>query len=943
VVCTACDGNALTAGSALVGRELELARVDLFLEGVASRSPHALLIEGEPGAGKTALWREGLSSARARGYRTLVARPVEIEAALSFAGLVDLFEPVLEDTLPRLPEPQRRALEIALLLRPADAVPDRRALATGVLNALRALATASAVIVAVDDVQWLDSSSGGVLAFAARRLGTESVSFLLSRRVDGEVVSSELETALADRIEHLCPSPLSVGALHRLLQTSFGRPFSRPVVRRLREISEGNPFFTLELARGLDGLGAVAGAAHQLHFPATLREVVHERLESLPPGERELLLGVAALSHPTLELLDKAAGPGVTESSLSRALETQVVELDGERVRFTHPLLGSVLYADAGAATRKELHRRLAEVVTDPEESARHLALAADGPDRRVAARLDEAAEIVAGRGAPDRAAELLTRAVELTPPGDPLARGRRLAAADCWTDAGDGARAVPLLEGAIAVSLPGDERAEALARLGWIRCRNAGFRDGSLLFEEAAREKTTEPGVRISIEKGLAWADQMLGDLAASEVHVRSAATLAEGMGQPALMAETLADLAFIEMLRGQPQFRATMSAALALEDSRELPGIRGRARWLDVRARWLEALVLAWTDQFDAARAVLIELRSQAWEHGHEHFLPYLLNWLGRIDCFAGNWSDGLVQARQAHDASVQGGLEVERPYSLATIGLAHAHLGDVDAARAAISAGLELAQRMEVVPAQFELLAVKGFLELSLGQPREAHTTLAGLAGLVRAAGFAQPAVQRFHPDLVEAAIEVGDLASARRHHGELEACAAALESPWACALSRRCKGLIAAAEGDLETALERLERALVEHERLPNAFERGRTLLHHGVMLRRLKRKRQARDSIETALGIFEQLGARLWVDGARRELARISGSSSSATNGLSETERRVAALVAAGHANKQVAAELHITVRTVESNLTRIYSKLGIRSRSQLAARFPRGH
>jgi predicted ATPase len=286
VVCTYRDGNVLREPSALVGRESELARVDAFLDGVASGSAHSLLIEGEAGAGKTALWNDALSTARTRGYRTLVARPVEIEAALSFAGLVDLLEPVLEETLRSLPEPQRRALETALLLRPADGAPDRRALATGFLNVLRALAARAPVVVAVDDIQWLDSASSAVLAFAGRRLEAERVAFLLSRRLEGESRPLELPAALAGRLERLCPAPLSLGALHRLLQTRFARAFSRPVVRRLREVSGGNPYFTLELAHALDGSAPVSGAARALPLPSTLREVVHHRIASLPASER---------------------------------------------------------------------------------------------------------------------------------------------------------------------------------------------------------------------------------------------------------------------------------------------------------------------------------------------------------------------------------------------------------------------------------------------------------------------------------------------------------------------------------------------------------------------------------------------------------------------------------------------------------------------------------
>ena len=291
MVCHAGDGDALTEASTLVGREFELERLDAFLDGVASGTPGALLIQGEPGLGKTALWREGIRAARERGCTTLVAQPAEAEVALSFAALLDLLEPALDDVLPALPEPQRRALEIAFLLRPADEGADRRALATGVLNALRALAGAGPVLVAVDDAQWLDASSRAALTFAARRLAAEPVGFLLTRRLEGDADPLELETALAGRIEHLTPAPLSLGALGRLLHVHTGRTFSRPLVRRLLEVSAGNPFFALELARGLEQSDAAPAAAREFPLPASLREIVHDRLAALPAAEYKLLGG----------------------------------------------------------------------------------------------------------------------------------------------------------------------------------------------------------------------------------------------------------------------------------------------------------------------------------------------------------------------------------------------------------------------------------------------------------------------------------------------------------------------------------------------------------------------------------------------------------------------------------------------------------------------------
>ncbi|MFL5954356.1 MAG: AAA family ATPase [Gaiellaceae bacterium] len=928
----------MTESVALVGREVELALVDTFLNTVPSRTPRSLLIEGEPGMGKTALWLQGLDSARARGFRTLVARPVEIETALSFTALADLFEAALDDALPHLPEPQHRALEIALLRRPADGPPDGRALGTAVLNALRALSKSSPLIVAVDDAQWLDSSSHGVLAFAARRLAGGRVGFMLTRRTNGDGSPLALESAVGERLERFSPAPLGVGSLNRLLQQRFGHTFSRPMVRRLCEVSAGNPFFTLELAQALEQQGAMRDSIRELPLPSTLREVVHDRLVSLPVAERRLLAGVAALSHPTFDLLAAATGRSLDASSLQRSFAARVVELDGDRLRFTHPLLGSVVYADTGAASRRRMHQQLAEIVSDPEEAAQHLALATtNGSDERVAAKLELAAVRVRARGAPDRAAGLLTRAVELTPDGDSRGRRRLLTAADCWADAGDSARAVPLLEAAIVSSRAGDERAEALARLGWIRCRNAGYREGSALFEEADREQATDTSVRISIEKGLSWTDEMLGDLAAADAHARAAVVLAEGIGDTQLEAQTLGDLAFIELLQGQAEFRGTFARALALESSRDELDPAAPARWIATRTRLFQSFALGWTDELDAARAAFREQRARADEQGHEHALPDILNWLGRIECFADRWRDGLVHAHEADAAAVQADVPVTRTYILATISLALAHLGEVEAARASLSEGLELAEQLETVPSRLELLTAKGFLEHSMGRPQDAHATLTALAAQAAAAGFALPATLRFHPDLVETAIEVGDLDGARSCSNQLRAGADTFGTPWMCAIAARCDGLVAAADGDLESALASLERALVEHERLPSRFEQGRTLLQQGIVLRRLKQKRAARDAIATASESFTKLSARLWAERAAHEHARISGSGPTRTGRLTETESRVAALVAAGHANKQVAAQLHVTVRTVESNLTSIYRKLGIRSRSQLAA------
>ena len=342
-----------------------------------------------------------------------------------------------------------------------------------------------------------------------------------------------------------------------------------------------------------------------------------------------------------------------------------------------------------------------------------------------------------------------------------------------------------------------GTARAEALAKLGWIRCRTAGYRVGAGLFEEAAREEATDPAVVIAIEKGLGWTDHMLGDLVRAETHVRKAAVLGEQLETRRSRPSPWRTSAFVEMLRGRPHFADTMRRALALDDARAQAA--GRSRWLDHRARWLDALILAWTDELDAARTSLTRLQSEAAEAGHEHVRAYLSNWLGRVDCFAGKWRDGLAHAIDAHEESVLARLEVERPFTLSTIGLAQAHLGDVVGASVAIEDGLQLARELNLVPAELELLAARGFLELSLDHFQDAYEVLLDLAERAAEAGFAQPAVQRFHPDLVEAAAAVGDLDTARRHVVELREVRASLR-----ARGRGPSGLVARASSQQQTA-------------------------------------------------------------------------------------------------------------------------------------------
>ena len=266
------------------------------------------MIEGEAGAGKTTLWLAAHEEARERGYRVLETRPAEAEAGLPFAGLGDLVESTLDEVLDELPEPQADALRVALLLAPpGGAPPDERAVAVAVLGVLRELAGTGPVLVAVDDVQWLDPPSAKVVSFAWRRLREEPVGLLLAHRL-----GTDAPAGLADdeRVSPLAVGPLALGAVHRLLHSRLGLVLPRPALRRVHEVSGGNPFFALELGRALQAHEAELSPGEPLPVPDRLQELVRVRLEALPPESRDVLAAAAALSQPTIGLLAAAVAGG---------------------------------------------------------------------------------------------------------------------------------------------------------------------------------------------------------------------------------------------------------------------------------------------------------------------------------------------------------------------------------------------------------------------------------------------------------------------------------------------------------------------------------------------------------------------------------------------------------------------------------------------------------
>jgi DNA-binding NarL/FixJ family response regulator len=912
----------------IVGREDEVAALVEFLDTRASL-PGVLLLHGEAGIGKTTLWRRGLELAGERDFRVLSCRGSSAEAQLSFVALGDLLGDELEDILPALPSPQAKALAVALLLDEARGPPpDQRAIALAFVGALRLLARTQPVAVAVDDLQWLDSPSAFVLEFALRRLRTDAVASLLTlRHRDGMSPPPALERAVGpDRLTQLPVGPLNLGALHRLLSDRLDMVLSRPKLRRLRELSGGNPLFALELGRAVHR-GAIALEAAE-PLPGTLASVVRDRLMLLPRDTRAALLAASAVSQPTLELVDRTVGGG-TSDTLAPAFDGHIIELDGELIRFTHPLLASGIYAEASTAERRELHARLAELLPDPEERARHLALATEGPDEEVASALDRAAHEAHDRGALPAAAELSELARRLTPAELDESRHRRTVdgAIFAW-EAGEAERARRLLSEARSTAPPGPRRAEVLYWLGHLEEYEGDRRRGAELYREARTNAGDDLTLRAHTEEGLASVLFLLRtDLSAAADHARTAVELSHQVGDDAMEIAALSALGLVDAVTGGSGWRESLRRGRELED-------RGTPIQTAVSATFTLGVVMTWVDEFDEACHLFDSLRHQAEERAEESAVPWILAQLCWAEYLAGRWEDASRHAQEGIESAVQADQEPQRLFALGVRGLIRAARGEVDGARSDAEMTLARAPEHGVMFATIIGACSLSLLELSLERFDAVQRLLAPIGQHLEAGGVREPGSVRFVPDHIEALIALGRIEEADVLLEALESQGAELDRASALAAASRCRGLLTAARGDPAGALVPLENGLAQYKRVSMPFEEGRMLLALGATRRRARMKRPAREALEQALAIFEQLGARLWAERARAELARIGGRRA-ATGELTETEYRIAALVAEGRSNKEIATALYVTPKTVGTQLSRIYRKVGVRSRTEL--------
>ena len=788
----------------------------------------------------------------------------------------------------------------------------------GFLTLLRALAAESEVVCAIDDLQWLDSSSAAVVEFALRRLGEEPVRAILSVRAT-ELNHAPLPALERDlRVEHVEPGPLSVASLHRVLRQELGRTFPRPTLVRIAQAAGGNPLYAIEIARELDRRDEHEGSG-RVPVPQGLDSLVRSRVRALPAEARDALLRAATLARPDTQTIDPVELAPAEEAGLVR------VEVDG-RIEFVHPLFASAVYSAAPAARLRETHRAVADLARDPEERALHLALAASGPDAEVVRELQAAAGHARMRGSPDSAAELTGLALRLLPADDPARPELQLELAEQLHLASDFPAARALLEELRTTLPPGDLRARALLTLVDIDYWRSGESAATALAEEALAD-ARDPVLKARCHAAIALYAGTV-DLPKAAASAREALALLEGVpdADPGLVAAALSARVRAGLFLGNGFDQATAERALALEASN--PPATVDTRVVFKLGQWLR-----YVDDFDGARAHLEQAEQQAREEGDESSLANILLNRVIVATWAGDLAGAAELAERMLDAFGQQGVgagagDIWRAY-------VDAYAGRVEPIREAAAKadpgdpmGMALWSRC------------LGLAELAAGETGSADRHLTEALEVFERVSFREPAVWRVDGDAIEAALAVGDVDRAEALLTRFEERAARSRIPWSLAVSARCRGLVLAARGELDAAAAALERALAEHERCPMPFERARTLLVQGQLQRRLKQKRQARLSLEEAQALFSRQGAETWAARADDELRRVAVRR--APEELSATELRIARLAADGLSNKAIAEQVFVSVKTVEGNLKRAYRKLGISSRAQLARALDRG-
>jgi DNA-binding CsgD family transcriptional regulator len=915
-------------GRPVIGREREINVVSTFLDLLPDR-PAALLVEGEAGIGKSTVWFEAIRLATERGYRVLKARPAESEARLSYAALADLIGPVFEEARSQLPDPQERALAATLLRATSTQAVDPRTAATAVVGVLTEASRVCPVLMAIDDVQWVDLASQRALEFAARRLPA-SVGFVATRRSDGPAAAPlDLDRALPpDALQRILLESLSLASLHHILRERLGGTPTRPIIARVAEASGGNPFFAIEIARALASRTGGSGERGPLPVPHSVQRLAAERIGALSASGREAVLVAASLSRPTIDAI-AAAFPSESDGTAAvlEAEEASILVSEHGRVRFTHPLLASAVYGSVSDTQRRMLHRRLAEVVSDAEERARHLSQSVAEPDESAATEIDDAGRQAVLRGAFDAAAELFGAARRLTPPGNDDALVRRsLAQASALLRTGDVADARRLAEQSKAAGLPASLQAERLQLLAEVEWDDGSIGLAMSHLEQALKVAREDPARSARISARLVLIG-VPGDPVRAQQRAEQAVGQVDADRDPLVLSSLLIDVCLTDLMLGKTPRTDLMERGLALELNAG-PGAYPHP----VPIIWFQCI-----DDVERTRERHVREAEWARDHSDEAHAAERLSYLALAEFHAGH-CDLAVRLIEQSCNTIEERLEVSGrfAYPFAWRSLIDAHLGRLDRARSTLRPLVAEAVGGDKSWWAAQLLGVQGVVEFVAGDLRAADRALSQMRLLLEQIGMKDGLLDRTEPVHVELLVGLGQLDRAREMLARLEAKARAFPRPWIEVGLPRARAIATAADGDVAAAIDILNALdLSVAPTLP--LEVGLNWLTKGRLLRRAKQRRAAADALREAFAIFERMGAVTWVARARDELGLV-GPRRRTPDELTAAELRVAELAATGITNREISRAAFMSEKTVEAHMARIYRKLGIRSRAELGAR-----